>query len=208
VNGLPFVRLFAARGRHANRAEFGRASAAGASAAAAQLRTYAGEQLGGAKGFRQIVVGAASSAATLSVSACVPKARSPGSPTSSQITDEVDAVTVGQAQIEHHQVGAAGAGLDQAALQAVGLEYLEPLAFERQLDEAADVGFIFDDDNGAGSVMTLSIDRIEVVDVDHRLVGQGVPPSAGTTISSAVVGGVPRGSEKTKRAPPPARFSA
>jgi hypothetical protein len=30
------------------------------------------------------------------------------------------------------------------------------------------------------------------------LVGQGVTPSAGTTISSAVVGGMPRGSEKTE----------
>jgi hypothetical protein len=68
----------------------------------------------------------------------------------SQITDEIDAVTVGQTEIEHHQVGAAGAGLDQAALHAVGLEDLKPFAFKRQFDEAADVGFILDDDNASG----------------------------------------------------------
>jgi hypothetical protein len=32
-------------------------------------------------------------------------------------------------------------------LHAVGLEDLKPLAFERQLDEAADIGFVLDDDD-------------------------------------------------------------
>src|SRR5664279_150694 len=61
--------------------------------------------------------------------------------------DEIDAVAIGEAEIEHHQVGAEGTGLDQPALQAGRLEYLAALGLERQADEAADGGFVLDEDD-------------------------------------------------------------
>jgi hypothetical protein len=61
-----------------------------------------------------------------------------------QFDDEIHAVAVRQTEVENHQVGFAGAGVDQAATQRFRLEHLPAFIFQRGAHEAADLRFIFD----------------------------------------------------------------
>ena len=69
------------------------------------------------------------------------------------VADQLDTVAVGQAEVEHQQVGLARAGRRQAVAQRAGLVHLPALGFQRAAHEAADLRLVLDHDgDGLGMV--------------------------------------------------------
>ena len=99
-----------------------RARLVAAAALPAQQRTRTGAQFADAKGFGQVVVGPDVERLdlVLLVRACREDEDRHVRP-SAQVADEVDAVAVGQAEIEHDQIGLVGAGFEQPVGTGSGL---------------------------------------------------------------------------------------
>ncbi|MNO78148.1 hypothetical protein D3C76_692760 [compost metagenome] len=95
---------------------------------AAQQGAHAGHQLAGAEGLDQIVVGAGVQGQDL-VGLGTPRRehddRHLGP--AAHVADQFHAIPVGQAKVEHDQVRATGSGVNQAAMEGVGLEHYQPL---------------------------------------------------------------------------------
>jgi hypothetical protein len=118
---------------------------------AAQLRAHARHQFARAEGLDEVVVGARIQRLDLAGLGAARRQHDHGHRRPlAQVADQVHAVAVGQAQVQHHQVGAARAGLDQAALQGGGLVHLVALGLQGEPHEAADVGLVFDDQDLGG----------------------------------------------------------
>ena len=113
------------RGRpHVAEVDTGSSVCRGATLRAA-ARAHARQQLADAERLGQVVVGAGVERRDLVVLAAARRQhddrhRRP----LAQVADEVDAVAVGQSEVEQHQVGRARAGVDQAALLRLGLDAL------------------------------------------------------------------------------------
>src|SRR5260221_5562116 len=111
-----------------------------------------------------------------------------------QIADELDAVEVRQPEVQHDEIGFAGAGLDEPILCGLRLEYLVSLCFQRSAHEAADLLFILHDQHGNGRC---------VHGVRAVVAGCGISsPAAG------ISGGEPSGSRMMNLGPPPGPRSA
>ena len=97
-----------------------------------------GEQLADAERLGQIVIGARIEGLDL-VGLVDPRRehdhrdRRPAA----QIADEIDAVAVGQAEVENDDVGLAGSGFDESVLERLGLEHMPTLGLERGAHESA-----------------------------------------------------------------------
>ena len=61
-----------------------------------------------------------------------------------EVADELDAVAVGQAQVEDHQFGPARGGVGQRLPDGVGFDHVPALALERHADEAPDLALVLD----------------------------------------------------------------
>ena len=72
-----------------------------------------------------------------------------------QVADQVDAIAIRQAEVEHDQVRLPGADLDQTTSHRIGLENRQLLRFQGQFDEATNLGFILDNDHGGCGVRHL-----------------------------------------------------
>ena len=114
----------------------------------AQLGANAGAEFAGAERLHQVVVGARVQGCDLAALGTAGREHDHrhGRPLP-QFADEFHAVAVGQTQIEHHQVGATRASLDEAALVVLRLVHRVALGLQRESHEAADMGLVFDDQN-------------------------------------------------------------
>ena len=61
-----------------------------------------------------------------------------------KVADEIDAVAVGQSQVENDDVRLARCGVDQTLLHRVRLEDIPTFRFERGADESPDLALVFD----------------------------------------------------------------
>ena len=164
------------------------AAAAGQCRAAAQVRAHAGQQFAHREGLDQVVVGAGVEGLDLVGLVDARRQHEDGDVRpAAQFADQIDAVAIGQAEVEHHQVGAARAGFNQSALHCLSLMDLEAVALKRLSDEAADLRFVFDHEN------------------PRRGFAHPASPRTSSFSSASIVGGSPRGNSMTKRAPPPGR---
>jgi hypothetical protein len=103
-----------------------------------------GHQLAHAKGLGQIIVGAGVERADLLglVGAGRQHQHRHLGPRA-QVAEHAHAVAVGQAQVQDYQVRLARAGLDQSALQRIGLVHGAALVLQRRAHEAADMRLVF-----------------------------------------------------------------
>jgi len=74
-----------------------------------------------------------------------------------QLAQHLLAVHVGQAQVEHHQVGLGQRGLGQAFAAGGGFDHLVALGTEADAQELADLWFIVDDQQGGGLAHGVSL---------------------------------------------------
>src|SRR6202000_1780899 len=66
--------------------------------------------------------------------------------------NHVETVGIGQAEIDDDQVGFARRGFDETLLAGLGVVYDDALAFQRGAHEAANLFFVFDQDDGNARV--------------------------------------------------------
>ena len=120
--------------------------AVGRARASSQHRPHARQELAGSEGLRQVIIGAGVERLDLIV-LVGPRGQHEDRHVapSAHVADEIDAATVGQAEIDDQKVGLARAGLDGAAASCLGLGHAVPLGFERDTHEAADLGIVLDD---------------------------------------------------------------
>ncbi|MCY1366417.1 hypothetical protein D9M69_533120 [compost metagenome] len=117
----------------------------------AQVGAHAGEQFAGAEGLGEVVVGAGVECGDLV--GFVGAGREHDDRhlrPAAHIADQRHTVAVGQAQVEHQQIGLARAGGGKAIAQGAGFVHLPAFGLERAAHEAADLRLVFDHDGGGG----------------------------------------------------------
>ncbi len=118
---------------------------------AAQRGAHPRQQFGHTEGFAEKVIGAQIEGTYLDAFGRAGREHEQRrAAPAAELVDEVDAIAVGQAQIEDDEVGLARGGVDQPARHAVGLADAPALGFERRAHDVADLGLVFDHQDEAG----------------------------------------------------------
>src|SRR5450830_1730528 len=118
----------------------------------AQLGADACEQLGHTERLGQVIIGTCVQGGNFLFFA-IPRRQHQNrhcQPTA-QFADQLFAVAIRQAEVDDHQVRLTAGGMDQCAFDAVGLEHLKTFILQGDPDEAADIGFVFNNQNACGA---------------------------------------------------------
>ncbi len=114
-------------------------------AAAAQCRTDAGQELADGEGFFHVVVGAGVQCCDLVGLAVAGGEHDHGNRVEgAQPREDLDAVEVGQAEIEQDEVGGAAGGEAEAFAGVLGLEELVARGTQGRFEKAVDLGLVVD----------------------------------------------------------------